>query len=118
MNRSTSVALDGGAFYASKTVALPGSFGGNVSGDSLRVLWGWLPEERVVDPNTGGPWGWAGALSFPRAIIPFEEDGVWRLRTPPVESALAALRMGASHRQFTGVVVHAPSQQESAAAVA
>lgn len=83
----SSGALDDGSFYASKSFLHP---------QLGRVLYGWLPEERPVDGN-GDPWGWAGCLSIPRLAVPYRgRDGSWRVRTPPVESVLAALRGSAS----------------------
>ena len=84
MLRDTSVALDVGAFYASKTF---------LSSDHGRVLWGWLPEERPSDGH-GEPYGWAGAMSLPRQIIPYRNGsgGTWLVRTPPIEEVLESIR--------------------------
>ncbi|CAM9440911.1 unnamed protein product, partial [Ectocarpus fasciculatus] len=84
MQRDTSVALDNGAFYASKTF-LSDAYG--------RVLWGWLPEERPSD-GYGEPFGWAGAMSLPRQVIPYRNGsyGSWMVRTPPVEAVLENIR--------------------------
>lgn len=88
MMRSTEVALDVGAFYASKTF-LSESFD--------RILWGWLPEERPTDSN-GDPFGWAGAMSLPRQVLPYVNDGIWMIRTPPVEAVLQSIRMSGTSK--------------------
>jgi sucrose-6-phosphate hydrolase SacC (GH32 family) len=102
MSRDTSVALDVGAFYASKSFLSP-AYG--------RLLWGWLPEERPVDAH-GSPWGWAGVMSLPRQIIPYRNgsDGAWYVRTPPLPEALAALRLTGSTQSdiAVGAVEYAP----------
>lgn len=93
MNRSTLVTLDVGTFYASKTYYIP-SIG--------RLLWGWIPEERNVDSH-GNPYGWAGVMSLPRLIIPYqiednknEESNInnnnqWYIRTIPYQDVLDSL---------------------------
>ena len=112
MGRSTAVALDGGAFYASKTFAFP---------NGSRVLWGWLPEERALGPGGADSplWGWAGALSFPRDVVPYREvatppSPTWRIRTPPREAALQVLRVASSkHRYDTPIRVGADANGTS-----
>lgn len=55
-------------------------------GSGRRLLWGWAPEAR--DETAAGEQGWAGALTFPRAL---DLDGEGRLFAAPA-SELAALR--------------------------
>ena len=82
MNRSGAVVIDAGAFYASKTFRV---------GDR-RILFGWLPEERPTT-DCAQPWGWAGVQSLPREVIAYRDDNAgWRLRAPPLESAMEVLR--------------------------
>ena len=81
MNRSTLVSLDVGTFYASKIYYVP-SIG--------RLLWGWIPEERSVDSH-GNPYGWAGVMSLPRLIVPYQLDqnkNEWYIRTIPYQDVL------------------------------
>jgi sucrose-6-phosphate hydrolase SacC (GH32 family) len=83
MNRSGLISLDMGTFYASKTYHMDGIG---------RILWGWIPEERLVDSH-GDPYGWAGAIALPRLIIPYQipgKDG-WYVRTPPLQDTLDQL---------------------------
>jgi sucrose-6-phosphate hydrolase SacC (GH32 family) len=93
MNRSTLLALDVGVFYASKTVHLP---------EVGRILWGWIPEERLVDSH-GSPYGWAGVMALPRLIVPYQSttDGSWFVRTPPLQSALDELYLTAPDSSLT-----------------
>jgi len=81
MDRDAKVVLDSGAFYASKTFDYLGQ----------RILFGWLPEERLVADNAA-PWGWAGAQSLPRQVIPYQYNGSWYVRTPPVQTVVETLR--------------------------
>jgi hypothetical protein len=103
MNRSTLLAFDVGAFYASKSVYLP---------EVGRILWGWIPEERLVDSN-GAPYGWAGVMSLPRLIVPYQDtEGSWFVRTPPLQAALDELYLPTSGSSFTKdnlIVSTAPS---------
>lgn len=83
MNRSKLVVLDSGAFYASKTFEY----------NERRVLFGWLPEERPTSSD-GSPWGWAGVQSLPRDVVPYNSDGAWYVRTPPLHDVVETLRVG------------------------
>ena len=109
MNRSTLMSLDVGAFYASK------SYKGQGGG---RLLWGWLPEERQVDAH-GNPYGWAGAMSFPREVIPYRdtENSPWYVRTPPLQSALEELRVLGSEYEHGEVLVDGSTNESSTAFV-
>lgn len=99
MARSLNVALDPGAFYASKT------FLSDVHG---RLLWGWLPEERPTDSH-GDPFGWAGVMSLPREIVPYRVNNTgsqsWLVRTPPLKDALLELRGSSSPYIYTNLLV-------------
>jgi hypothetical protein len=98
MNRSRLVVLDIGAFYASKSYKVP---------EVGRVLWGWLPEERLVDAH-GEPYGWAGAMSFPRVVIPYQDtspNSPWYVRTVPLQSALDELRVDTSFTSLNNMSV-------------
>ena len=65
--------------YAALCSALLCSF---LCADVGRILFGWLPEERPVD-GQGEPYGWAGAMSLPRLVVPYQvsacERGVRRV---------------------------------------
>lgn len=103
MAREESASLDPGPFYASKSFLVPGIG---------RLLFGWLPEERPVDSH-GNPYGWAGAMSLPRNIIPYQipgRDGYY-VRTPPLESAVSALH--SSQVSYGDEAVSATSASES-----
>jgi hypothetical protein len=39
--------------------------------DVGRLLFGWLPEERPVEAD-GAPYGWAGVMSLPRQLLPYQ----------------------------------------------
>ena len=82
MQRDAEVVIDVGSFYASKTFLSP-QYG--------RLLWGWLPEERLTDAH-GAPFGWAGVMSLPREIIPYKSGNSWLIRTPPLEAVVDNLR--------------------------
>lgn len=102
MNRSRLVVLDIGAFYASKSYEVPGIG---------RVLWGWLPEEREVDSH-GEPYGWAGAMSLPRVVIPYKDyspNSPWYVRTVPLQSTLDALRVESSFLSFDDLIIEGAS---------
>jgi sucrose-6-phosphate hydrolase SacC (GH32 family) len=88
MNRSSLISLDTGVFYASKTYQMDGVG---------RILWGWIPEERLVDSH-GNPYGWAGAMALPRLIIPYQIQGKdgWYIRTPPLQHVLDQLYLSDS----------------------
>jgi hypothetical protein len=72
---------------------------------------GWIPE-RLVDSN-GAPYGWAGAMSLPRLIVPYQDtEGSWFVRTPPLQAALDELYLPTSGSSFTKdnlIVSTAPS---------
>lgn len=83
MSRDSTMALDVGSFYASKSF---------LSDELGRVMWGWLPEERPTDPH-GSPFGWAGVMSLPRQVVPYSDNnGSWYISTPPVEAVLECIR--------------------------
>ena len=92
MNRSSLISLDTGTFYASKTYQVDGVG---------RILWGWIPEERLVDSH-GNPYGWAGAMALPRLILPYKIQGKdsWYVRTPPLQYALDQLYISESAVEY------------------